>query len=127
MRTMSLALVSGLNLFLRRKLPADLFDQLQGKEVEIALKRAGARAAFRVQGRHFVPIRPSGSPHVRFRAAARDFALIAARAEDADTLYFNRRLVVEGNTEAALLIKNTLDSVEFPRSRALLKRVLRQA
>ena len=126
MRSLSLALVSGLNLFLRRKLPDELFEHLQGREVEIAVANTALRASFRVVGRHFVPARPTGVPHVRFCASARDFALIAARAEDADTLYFNRRLVVEGDTEAALLVKNTLDALEFPRSRALIRRVLRR-
>ena len=124
MRIAALALATGLNVFLRRKLPIELFERLDGSEVEIAVKGGGLRACFRVRRRHFVPVRPSGSPHVRFRASARDFALIAAREADADTLYFQRRLVVEGDTEAALLIKNTLDSLEFPRTRALLRRGL---
>ncbi|MGZ5103328.1 MAG: ubiquinone anaerobic biosynthesis accessory factor UbiT, partial [Usitatibacter sp.] len=56
---------------------------------------------------------------------ARDFAAIAARVEDADTLFFNRRLVVEGDTEVALLVKNTLDAIEAPRARAVLRGALR--
>jgi O2-independent ubiquinone biosynthesis accessory factor UbiT len=124
MRIASLALVTGLNLFLRRRLPAELYDSLQGREVAIDVTGTPVRASFRVRGRHFVPMRPTASPHLRFRASARDFALLAAREEDADTLYFHRRLVVEGDTEAALLIKNTLDALEFPRTRALLRRGL---
>lgn len=124
MRIASLALATALNLFLRRKLPPELFDKLRDREVEIAVKERALRAAFRIRERHFVPTRPSGNPHLRFRASARDFALIAAREADADTLYFQRRLVVEGDTESALLVKNTLDSLEFPRTRALLRRGL---
>ena len=48
-----------------------------------------------------------------------------AREEDADTLFFNRRLVVEGDTEAALLVKNSLDCIKAPRTRAILRRALR--
>jgi len=124
MRIASLALATGLNVFLRRKLPAELFQKLDGREVEIAIRGSALRACFRIRGRHFVPARPSGSPHLRFRAAVRDFAMIAAREADADTLYFQRRLVVEGDTESALLVKNTLDGLEFPRTRALLRRGL---
>lgn len=124
MRVVSLALATALNLFLRRKLPPELFEKLRGREVEIAVKDRALRAAFRVRESHFVPVRPSGAPHLRFRASVRDFARIAAREADADTLYFQRRLVVEGDTESALLVKNTLDTLEFPRTRALLRRGL---
>lgn len=124
MRIASLALATGLNLFLRRKLPAELYEKLDGREVEIAIKDSMLRACFRIRGRHFVPTRPSGTPHLRFRARPRDYALIAAREADADTLYFQRRLVVEGDTESALLVKNSLDSLEFPRARAILGRAL---
>ncbi|HET9469590.1 MAG TPA: SCP2 sterol-binding domain-containing protein, partial [Usitatibacter sp.] len=78
----------------------------------------------RVRGRHFVPMRPTAEPYLRFRASARDLVRIAAREEDADTLFFNRRLVVEGDTEMALLVKNTLDGIEAPRARAFLRRAL---
>ena len=122
MRIASVALVTGLNLFLRRHLPAELYERLDGREVEIAIKGTTLRAAFLVRGRHFKPTRPSGEPHLRFRARAKDFILIAARAADADTLYFQRRLAVEGDTESALLVKNTLDALEFPRSRAFLRK-----
>jgi O2-independent ubiquinone biosynthesis accessory factor UbiT len=124
MRVAAFALATSLNVFLRRKLPAELYQRLDGREVEIAIKDSALRACFRVRGRHFVPVRPSGSPHLRVRACARDFAMIAAREADPDTLYFQRRLVVEGDTESALLVKNTLDSLEFPRTRALLRRGL---
>ena len=50
-----------------------------------------------------------------------------AREADPDTLFFNRRLVVEGDTEFALLVKNTLDTIDIPRTRGILKRVLRAA
>ena len=39
--------------------------------------------------------------------------MLATRAEDPDTLFFNRRLSIEGDTETALTIKNLLDALEF--------------
>lgn len=125
MRIASLALATALNVFLRRKLPPELFERLSGKEVAIEVTRPAMRVSFRVSGAHFVPVRPGPAPWLRFRASARDFALIAAREEDADALFFNRRLVVEGDTETALLVKNALDCIEAPRTRAVLCRVLR--
>lgn len=125
MRIASLALATTLNVFLRRKLPDELFERLAGKEVAIEVKEPGFRVSFRLEGKRFVPMRPSRKPCLLFRASARDFMRIAAREEDADTLFFNRRLVVEGDTEAALLVKNTLDAIEAPRTRALLAHLLK--
>jgi len=124
-RTASFALTTALNVFLRRKLPAELFEKLAGRYVEIQVRDSPLRACFRVKDRHFVPARPVPEPALRIRASARDFAAIAARVEDADTLFFNRRLVVEGDTESALLVKNSLDAIEAPRTRALLRQALR--
>jgi predicted lipid carrier protein YhbT len=124
-RIASLALASVLNVFLRRRLPAELFERLAGEEVAIEVLRPALRASFRVKGRHFVPVRPGTSPCLRFRATARDFAMLAAGEADADMLFFNRRLVLEGDTEAALLVKNALDCIEAPRTRAILRQVLR--
>jgi predicted lipid carrier protein YhbT len=45
-------------------------------------------------------------------AAAHDFLLLARRQEDPDTLFFSRRLALEGDTELGLLVKNTLDALD---------------
>ena len=39
--------------------------------------------------------------------------LLATRREDPDTLFFNRRLNIEGDTETGLHVKNLLDSLEY--------------
>lgn len=127
MRIASLALATTLNVFLRRKLPDEIFERLADREVSIDVREPSFRASFRVRGRHFVPMRPTAEPYLRFRASARDLVRIAAREEDADTLFFSRRLVVEGDTEMALLVKNTLDGIEAPRARAFLRRALAAA
>jgi predicted lipid carrier protein YhbT len=50
---------------------------------------------------------------VTFSGALNEFILIAGRKEDPDTLFFQRRLVIEGNTELGLEIKNLLDNIDF--------------
>ena len=40
------------------------------------------------------------------------FLLLAARKEDADTLFFHRRLKTSGDTELGLYLKNFLDGLE---------------
>ncbi|MGC2048204.1 MAG: SCP2 sterol-binding domain-containing protein, partial [Gallionella sp.] len=43
-----------------------------------------------------------------------DFLMLALRKEEPDTLFFSRRLCMEGDTELGLLVKNTLDTLELP-------------
>ena len=50
---------------------------------------------------------------VTFTATSADFARLALRLEDPDTLFFNRRLLIEGDTDLGLTVKNMLDAVEL--------------
>ena len=121
----SIAFATGLNLTLRRKFPADVLERLEGHTFAIVVEDAGMELLFRVRGRRFVPVSHAAEPVLRFRAVAWDYAALAAREADPDTLFFNRRLVVEGDTEIALLVKNTLDTIDIPRTRGLLRRAMR--
>ncbi len=57
---------------------------------------------------------PAGaSSDVSIEGDIYDFMLLATRREDPDTLFFNRRLRLGGDTELGLYIKNFLDSLEF--------------
>jgi predicted lipid carrier protein YhbT len=48
------------------------------------------------------------------RATAYDFLMLATRREDPDTLFFSRRLAIEGDTELGLFTKNALDALDLP-------------
>lgn len=50
---------------------------------------------------------------VSFSGCANDLILIAARKEDPDTLFFQRRLMIEGDTELGLYVKNLMDAIEL--------------
>ncbi len=50
---------------------------------------------------------------VSFTAPVNDLILVAGRKEDPDTLFFQRRLSIEGDTELGLEVKNLLDNIEF--------------
>lgn len=63
-----------------------------------------------------------GKADVSFIANANDLILVAARREDPDTLFFKRRLRIEGDTELGLNVKNLMDSIE-PESMPVLLRV----
>ena len=50
---------------------------------------------------------------VEFRGNAKAFILLATRQEDPDTLFFQRSLMIEGDTELGLGVKNLLDSLDL--------------
>lgn len=50
---------------------------------------------------------------VSFSAEANDLILIAARRQDPDTLFFQRRLLIEGDTELGLYVKNLMDAIDL--------------
>lgn len=58
-------------------------------------------------------IASEAEPDVIFSGYTNDLILIAARKEDPDTLFFQRRLMVEGDTELGLYVKNLMDSIEL--------------
>ena len=49
---------------------------------------------------------------VTIRGNWKEFLLLASRQEDPDTLFFRRRLVIEGDTDLGLGIKNLIDSLD---------------
>jgi predicted lipid carrier protein YhbT len=67
------------------------------------------------------------SPHdadVRFSASSDDLLLIAGRKEDPDTLFFQRRLKIEGDTELGLEVKNLIDALDVDQLPSLVHKVV---
>ncbi|NYT80105.1 SCP2 sterol-binding domain-containing protein [Alcaligenaceae bacterium] len=110
----SLLFVQGLNLLLVRHLPADTLQALYGRSLRIRVADAGVQFDFSWDGRGFVAARRHAEPALTIAATAHDFLLLMQRKEDPDTLFFSRRLAMEGDTELGLLVKNTLDSIDLP-------------
>jgi predicted lipid carrier protein YhbT len=109
----SVALAVGLNLALRPRLAADTLDLLRGRTIGIRVEDAGIDFRVRLGERGFMPLHGDAKPDVVFAACAFDFYLMARRIEDPDTLFFNRRLKIEGDTELGLVVKNALDAVDW--------------
>ena len=63
-------------------------------------------------------------PDVTFSASLNDLVLIAGRKEDPDSLFFQRRLKIEGNTELGLEVKNLIDSLDLESLPALMQHAL---
>jgi len=61
---------------------------------------------------------------VSFSATGDDLLLIAGRKQDPDTLFFQRRLKIEGDTELGLEVKNLIDAIEIEQLPALLHKAV---
>ena len=86
--------------------------ELDGKVIGIHITDAPCHLTFRItQGR--LAAASNATAEVCIRGQLHDFWLLATRREDPDTLFFERRLCIEGDTETGLYLKNLLDSTEF--------------
>ena len=114
-----------LNGAFRRPLEAGEFDFLRGRTVTIqALDAEWAISITVLDGRQF-RVRQGTGAETRISATARDFMEMASGQTDPDTLFFQRRLRIEGDVALGLETKNTLDGVDRrslpPPLQALLK------
>ena len=121
----TLALVGGLNLALDRILPREPLEPLTGKRLLLKVTDAGLALRFTLTPRGFRPLFDSRQPDLTISATTRDYLALALREEDPDTLFFSRRLLMEGETDLGLLVKNTLDAVDWDALTARLPAALR--
>ena len=107
------ALVTTLNQLKKRDiLPVDM-GLLAGRSFEVHILDADMRLHFVANDECFSVGRADGEPDLRLAANLADFARMMLREEDPDTLFFNRKLIIEGDTELGLIVKNLLDSVDW--------------
>jgi predicted lipid carrier protein YhbT len=110
----SLLFVTGLNLALSKLLAPDVTQMLVGKKLRLRVTDAQWTFDFSWLNGRFTACQNSGEADLTISASAYDFVLLARRQEDPDTLFFSRRLAMEGDTELGLLVKNTIDAIELP-------------
>lgn len=91
------------------------FEFLEGKWLKVGIKDLDIYKFISFKhGRLVVEnVVPDKVADVTFSGNLNDLVLIAGRIEDPDTLFFQRRLVIEGDTELGLEVKNLLDNVDF--------------
>ena len=88
------------------------FAFLDGRVVEVSVPDAGCTWRLKVGGGTVEAAAADATPDVTIRASLGDFAALAARRVDPDTLFFQRRLVMLGDTDLGLEVKNALDAVD---------------
>ncbi|MDR0528444.1 MAG: SCP2 sterol-binding domain-containing protein [Zoogloeaceae bacterium] len=98
-----------------RILPEEALTLCSGRRVLIAVDDGGTRALITCLNGIFQPVwRETAEPDVRFHGDLHAYLKLILRQEDPDTLFFNRQLTIEGDTELGLAIKNLLDALEWP-------------
>lgn len=110
----TLLLTTALNLAPQRILPRDTLRPLTDKRLVVRVVDAGLQLTFTLGPRGFRPLESTAQADLTISASFRDFLALALREEDPDTLFFSRRLRMEGDTDLGLLVKNTLDSADWP-------------
>jgi O2-independent ubiquinone biosynthesis accessory factor UbiT len=100
---------------LRSSVAAGELDFLTGRCLAIEIEDAGWRWPILLDGRRLHVLERSHPADVTIRGESWTFLVMAGRFEDPDTLFFQRRLVIEGDTELGLGVKNFLDGLDEER------------
>ncbi|MBB5192377.1 putative lipid carrier protein YhbT [Silvimonas terrae] len=94
------------------------FAWLAGRAIRIALVEPAIGITLGHDGRHFVPMQQAAD--VTLRAGWQDFLAMIRQEADPDTLFFQRRLQIDGDTELGLHLKNWLDATDWDALRSVL-------
>ncbi len=86
-------------------------DFMAGRRLGIEVKDLGLRWVVELQGERLLVVDAPAEATVR--GTATDLLLLAGRLEDADTLFFQRRLVLTGDVELGLTARNLLDRLPW--------------
>lgn len=107
------ALVASLNHLFKQAITNGELDFMQDHVLAIRVSDAALDFRISLKGKTFVSCEPWRKPDMTFEGTVYDFLLLTSRREDPDTLFFNRRLKLGGNTELGLQLKNFLDALEM--------------
>lgn len=100
------------NHLLRGQAIAARLPEIDSKTVCIHIKDALSKIYFRI-GHGCLQAAAPDHADVCISGNVEDFWQLATRREDPDTLFFNRRLCIEGDTETGVHIKNLLDALDY--------------
>jgi predicted lipid carrier protein YhbT len=90
-----------------------VLDDMAGRTLGVEVTDLGLRWVVRVGNRRLERVDVDGDAEATVRGSATDLLLLAARLEDADTLFFHRRLQLTGDVELGLAIRNLLDQLPW--------------
>ena len=102
-----------LNQAFREPLKHGELDFLEGAKVRIKITDLCFNWLISVGSDRFTPIERELDDDVCISGESPDFILLATRQADPDTLFFQRKIRIEGDTELGLGVKNTMDSMDW--------------
>ena len=105
-------LEKALNQAFAQPLTDDEFYFLEDHQLGLEVTDLGIKVVLSCEAEQLV-VCDSDSADAWVKGEARDFLKLANREQDPDTLFFQRRLLIEGNTELGLAVKNLLDSIDW--------------
>ena len=120
-------LQAALNNALRVPLEDGSLEFLEGRRVRIRVTDAGIDWLIEAAEDRLLAVDRELPEDVSISGELADFVLLATRRADHDTLFFQRRIRIEGDTELGLGVKNTIDAMDWedlpPPLRILLQQV----
>ncbi|CAB1258472.1 SCP2 domain-containing protein [Vibrio cholerae] len=120
------ALLDAMGLVFREALQDGDFEFLEDKWLKVEVKDMELCWFISYQNDKLVVADKPVAEDVSFSGNLNDLVLIAGRKEDPDTLFFQRRLSIEGDTELGLEVKNLMDSVDLQQLPKALQILLHQ-
>lgn len=102
-----------LNQAFREPLQHGELDFLENAKIRIKVTDLNIDWLISVSSGRFTPVERELEDDVCISGESRDFVLLATRQADPDTLFFQRRIRIEGDTELGLGVKNTMDSMDW--------------
>ena len=110
----STVLITALNVLFASRIREGEFEFLRDRVLAIRVRDAKVEYRFRYAGpAGFVPDQTAQQPDLTIGGTIYDFLALATRREDSDTLFFNRRVIMEGDTALGLELKNWLDGTDL--------------
>ncbi len=106
-------LATGLNRVFAVDLREGELDFMRNRVVAIKVRDMGLEACIGLGVGGFCSVPKARKPDLIMNGNLYDFLLLATRREDPDTLFFHRRLRLEGDTELGLYLKNFLDALDL--------------
>ena len=106
-------LVKALEQVLKEALVEGDCDFLKNKWLAVKVEDLGIEWYFSYSNNEQILLSSCEDEDVSITGSLNAFILLAARIEDPDTLFFQRKLLVEGDTELGLEVKNLLDSLDI--------------
>ena len=88
---------------------------LRGRRIGVEVSDLGMRWIVEVHTHQLVVLDPVATPEALVRGTLTDLLQLASRREDADTLFFQRRLTLTGDVELGLRVRNLLDQLPWER------------